>query len=138
MAEANKTLPTQNDAAAFIAAIPDERRRLDCQAVAALMQDVTGEPPVMWGDSIVGFGRYQYRYQSGRTGEWMKLGLASRKDAMTLYFPTYLEHHEDLLARLGKYKAGKGCLYVKRLEDVDLAVLRELMLRTAARPASGT
>jgi hypothetical protein len=123
----NKTQPTAVDAAAFIAAIPDEQRRADCAALAALMQEVTGEPPVMWGDSMVGFGKYAYRYASGRTGEWLVTGFAPRKDNLTLYFCFYLENQAELLARLGKHKIGKGCLYIKRLSDVDEGVLRELV-----------
>lgn len=130
MAEPNKTQPTAQDAFAFIAAIPDEQRRADCAAIAQMMQEATAAPPVMWGDSMVGFGRYQYRYASGRSGEWAKLGFANRKEALTLYFCTYLDEHADLLARLGKHKTGKGCLYIKRLSDVDLGVLRELMVRS--------
>ena len=98
------------------------------------MQEVSGEAPVMWGENIVGFGKYAYRYASGRTGEWPKVGFASRKESLTLYFRDYLDQHADLLARLGKYKVGKGCLYVKRLGDVDADVLRELVARSVATP----
>ncbi len=94
-----KTQPTAASAWDHIAAIPDPQRRQDCQAVAELMQDVTGEPPVMWGESIVGFGRYTYHYASGRSGEWMKVGFASRKDALTLYLGNCVEMHAGALAR---------------------------------------
>lgn len=131
MAE-NKTQPTAANAWDYIAAIPDPQRRADCQAVAELMQDVTGEPPVMWGESIVGFGKYAYRYASGRSGEWLKVGFASRKEALTLYLGACVYRHPEALDRLGKYKAGKGCLYIKRLSEVDSAVLRELVAESAA------
>lgn len=126
-----KTRPTAASAADFIDAITDDGRRRDCKAIAALMTEVTGEAPAMWGDSMVGFGRYAYHYESGRTGEWPKVGFASRKDAITLYFCQPLEQQGDLLARLGKHKTGKGCLYIKRLSDVDLGVLRELLERSS-------
>jgi hypothetical protein len=129
-----KTQPTSADPWDFIASIPDPQRRQDCEAVAKLMQEVAGEAPVMWGDSIVGFGKYAYRYESGRTGEWMKIGFASRKDALTLYLSGGLERNADLLARLGKYKVGKGCLYIKHLGDVDAGVLREMIARSVATP----
>ncbi len=134
MAEA-KTQPTTANAWEFIAGIPDPQRRQDCLAVAELMQEVSGEAPVMWGESMVGFGKYAYKYASGRTGEWPRVGFASRKDALTLYFCGYLENHADLLARLGKHKVGKGCLYIKRLSDVDAGVLRELVARSVAAAA---
>jgi hypothetical protein len=81
----------------------------------------------MWGDSIVGFGKYTYKYESGRTGEWMRTGFSPRKDALTVYLCYYLESQADLLAKLGKHKRGKGCLYLKRLSDVDEGVLRRLI-----------
>lgn len=131
MAE-NKTQPTTANAWDYIAALPDPQRRQDCQAVAELMQEVSGDEPVVWGEGMVGFGKYAYKYASGRTGEWPKVGFASRKDTITLYFTGYLENHTDLLERLGKYKVGKGCLYIKRLSDVDPGVLRELVERSVA------
>jgi hypothetical protein len=131
----NKTKPTDVDPAAFIAAIPDEKRRVDCAALAEIMREVTGQEPVMWGDSIVGYGRYPYKYASGRSGEWMTTGFSPRKDAITLYFCYYLEEQADLLAKLGKHKIGKGCLYIKRLSDIDEGVLRELIAKTTGDQA---
>jgi hypothetical protein len=128
----NKTKPTTTDPADFIAAIPDEKRRADCEALSEIMQEVTGQAPVMWGESIVGFGAYEYRYASGRSGEWLTTGFSPRKDAITLYFCYYLENQADLLARLGKHRVGKGCLYIKRLSEVDEGVLRELIAKAAA------
>ncbi len=129
MAE-NKTAPTGADPQAFIAAISDEQRRQDCAEVARLMQAATDAPPVMWGESIVGFGARHLKYESGREMDWMVLGFANRKDALTLYLPC-LDQQADLVKQLGKYKLGKGCLYIKRLQDVDQNVLSELFRRSA-------
>lgn len=131
-----KTKPTEVNPADFIAAIPDEKRRADCAALAEIMRDVTGQQPVMWGENIIGFGKYAYKYASGRTGEWTITGFAPRKDAITLYFCYYLENQADLLAKLGKHKVGKGCLYVKRLSDVDEGVLRQLIAAAVAEKAA--
>ena len=133
-----KTRVTAASVADFIASVLDERRRRDCEAVLALMQEVTGKPPEMWGDSIVGFGRYTYRYASGQTGEWMLTGFSPRKENLTLYLMgLYLTggpgEDTDLLARLGKHKTGKGCLYIKRLSDVDMGVLRSLVEKSIAQ-----
>jgi hypothetical protein len=128
----NKTQPTDANPAEFIGSIADEKRRADCEALVAIMSDETGHEPVMWGESMVGFGRYTYRYASGRTGEWAITGFAPRKDTITLYFCYYLENQVDLLAKLGKHKTGKGCLYIKRLSDVDEGVLRQLIAKAVA------
>jgi len=126
MAEA-KTQPTKASVAAFLAAIPDEQRRKDCKAVAKLMQEVTGAKPVLWGTSIVGFGTYRYRSASGREGDWPVTGFSPRKNDLTLYIMPGFDRYADLLARLGKHRTGKSCLYLKRLADVDLAVLKEII-----------
>ena len=127
-----KTKPTDASVDAFIDAIPDERKREDARAVAALMAEVTGTPAKMWGSSIVGFGSYHYRYASGREGDFMETGFSPRKQALTLYIMAGFSAYPDLLARLGKHSTGKSCLYIKRLADVDLAVLRELVERSVA------
>ncbi|KQV18506.1 MULTISPECIES: DUF1801 domain-containing protein [unclassified Kitasatospora] len=124
-----KTKPTAADPAAFLAAVPDERRRADAEALCALMAEVTGAPPVMWGSSIVGFGTYHYRGASGRSGDWPPVGFSPRKQALTLYVAEGFEPHQDLLARLGPHTTGKGCLYVKRLDALDETALRELIER---------
>ena len=116
----------------FLDGIANEQQRADAREVAALMQDVTGEPPAMWGASIVGFGSYHYKYASGREGDWMLTGFAPRKQALTLYIMSGFKGEEDLMERLGKYKTGKSCLYVKRLDDVDRDVLRQLVERSVA------
>lgn len=127
-----KTQPTDIDPWEQIANIPDAQRRQDIQALAEMMQEVSGKRPVIWGAGMFGFGTYTYKYASGRSGEWPKVGFASRKDNITLYFCYYLDQQADLLARLGKHRVGKGCLYIKRLSDVDPGVLRELVVRSVA------
>jgi hypothetical protein len=122
-----KTTPNSSDVNQFIAGIEDGQTRADCEALARLLHEVTGEPAVMWGSTIVGFGRYHYRYESGREGDTMILGFSPRKQNLTIYFPGYLEQHRALLARLGKHSVGKGCLYLKRLSDADPGVLRRLL-----------
>ena len=125
-----KTQPTDADAHAFLAAIDDPRRREDGETVCRLMEDVTGERPVMWGETIVGFGSYRYRYESGREGDWMAVGFAPRKDRITLYLMDGFGEYEPLLERLGRHAKGKSCLHIKRLADVDTDVLRELVERS--------
>jgi hypothetical protein len=122
-----KTQPTDDDIAAFLAAIPDERRRADSEAVCRLMAEETGETPVLWGTAIVGFGRHHYRYASGREGDWMAVGFSPRKQNLTLYLMDGFAGYEELLAKLGRHSTGKSCLYIKRLEDVDTDVLREMV-----------
>ena len=132
MAEASsdrRTRPTDADVAAFLDAVPDERRRDDARAVLDLMRTVSGAEPRMWGPSMVGFGRQPYRTADGKEHEWFAVGLAPRKAALTLYGLTYYGSNTDLLERLGPHTTGKGCLYVKRLEDVDREVLTELVRR---------
>ena len=131
MAETQKTQPTSADVDAFLDAIPDEQRRADARALCALMGEVTGEPAVLWGTSIVGFGSYHYRYESGHEGTSALAAFAPRKTALVLYLVGGFEdRHGRLLAKLGPHKTGKGCLYLKRLGDVDLDVLRELVERS--------
>lgn len=127
----NKTRPTNDDVLAFLNAVEPEKKREDSFEILRLMEDVVGEPPVMWGESIVGFGSYHYKYASGREGDWMLVGFSPRKQAITLYLSYGYENFEDLMGKLGKYKTGKACLYVKKVEDVDMDVLRELVKRAA-------
>jgi len=125
MAE-NKTAPTRVSPAAFIKGVTGEQRRKDCQELVALMRDVTGHPPKMWGPSIVGFDRYHYKYASGREGEMLLTGFSPRTQDLVLYLGPGLEN-ATLRARLGKHKIGKGCLYLKTLDDVDRDALRTLV-----------
>ncbi|MDX1569723.1 MAG: DUF1801 domain-containing protein [Xanthomonadales bacterium] len=127
-----KTRPTDSDVQAFLESVADEHRRNDAKQVCELMGEVSGEAPRMWGSSIVGFGRYHYRYESGREGDWFLTGFSPRKQALTLYVMGGFPRHEELMKQLGKYKTGKSCLYVKRLSDVDMAVLRQLIRDSVA------
>ena len=132
MAVEQKTKPTATSAADFIAAVEDPKRRADAEAACALLAEATGESPVMWGPSIVGFGAYHYRYASGHEGDAPLVGFSPRKANLVFYLSGCDERRDDLLARLGKHKAGKGCVYVNRLSDVDAEVLREMAVATAA------
>ena len=126
MAEA-KTKPTDESVDAFLDRIPNEQRREDCRAVAAIMTKATQAEPVMWGAGIVGFGLAAYEYASGRTGDWPVVAFAPRKREIVLYLELAGDEVEDLLAKLGTHKNGKSCLYVKRLADVDQKVLAKLV-----------
>lgn len=130
MAE-NKTQATAANVADFLDRVEPVARREDAKAIARLMERLSGEPPVMWGPGIVGFGRYRYRYESGREGEICRIGFSPRKDALTLYIQDGLSQ-TDLMARLGKYKTGKSCLYVKRLADIDPEILEQLVVASLA------
>lgn len=137
MADAPKTVPTDADPRAFVAAATPERRRRDAERVLDLMADVTGEPPVMWGPSIVGFGSVRYTYASGRSGDWPPVGFSPRKTALTVYLMDGLEAHADDLAQLGPHTTGQGCLYLKDLDRVDVPVLERIVRAAwAARGAN--
>ncbi len=127
-----KTRPTDASVEAFLDAVEDERKRSDARVVAGMMAEITGATGVMWGSSIVGFGSYHYRYASGREGDFLETGFSPRKRALTLYVMAGFSEYDDLLDRLGKHTTGKSCLYVKRLSDIDLDVLRELLERSVA------
>lgn len=131
MAE-NKTKPTTTSVDSYLSAILDDRRREDCKTLATLMSEATGKPPVMWGASIVGFDSYHYRYDSGREGDSCVVGFSSRKGDISVYLTPETLGRKDLMSRLGKYKAGKGCLYLRQLGDVDLATLEALIAAAVA------
>lgn len=126
MAE-NKTKPTKKSVTAFMKDIQDEQMRRDARKVAAMMREATGTRAKMWGASIVGFGEYHYKYDSGREGDFMITGFSPRKQALTLYVIPGFRHFEALMGKLGKYKTGKSCLYIRRLSDVDEQVLKRLI-----------
>jgi Domain of unknown function (DU1801) len=129
-----KTRPTQASVAAYLAAIEDEARRKDCQTLAALMKRVTGHAPRMWGASIVGFDRYHYRYDSGHEGDACVAGFSARKGDISIYLVAGYEAAPTraLLAQLGRHKTGKACLYIKRLADINLPVLEQLVAQSVA------
>lgn len=131
MAE-NKTKPTQASVAAFIGKIADETTRADARTLVRLMQAATGEKPRLWGPSIVGFGRVHYVYDSGREGDMPLVGFSPRKPAIVLYVARGFPGFEALLARLGRHRTTVSCLYVRRLADVDPAVLKEIVVESVA------
>ena len=122
-----KTQPNQGSVVDYLNSVENEKRRADSFSILELMQEVTGEEALMWGDSIVGFGTYRYKYASGRQAEWFLTGFAPRKQNLTLYIMSGFENYEQLLGQLGKHKTGKSCLYINKLEDVNLDVLRKLV-----------
>jgi len=130
MAYALKTKQTTADVDAFLEAVPDPSRRADARALVDLMGEIAGAPAVLWGASIVGFGRYRYTYASGHSGEMCRVGFSPRKAKLVIYLDPDLLQGDPMMARLGKHKTGKSCLYVNRLADVDLAVLRQLIVRS--------
>jgi hypothetical protein len=114
----------------FIKSVKDEQTRDDCFKIAEIMQKATKAEPKMWGTSIVGFGSYHYKGASGREGDWFITGFSPRKQNLTLYLMGGFEDHEELLGSLGKHSLGRGCLYIKRLKDVDIKVLKKLVIRS--------
>ena len=123
----NKTVPNQASVTDFLNAVEDQQKKADCYELLDLMQEITGKSPVMWGPSIVGFGSYHYKYDSGREGDMLLTGFSPRKQNLTMYIMAGFNRYEDLMKKLGKYKTGKSCLYVKKLDDVDRKVLKELI-----------
>jgi len=127
-----KTRPTIASVEKFLNGIADEQRRKDCFRVLEIMKAATKAEPEMWGTSIVGFGRHNYKYESGTKGEWFLTGFSPRKEALTLYLMGGSGRHPDLLKKLGKHKTGRACLYIKKLDDIDLPTLRQLIKRSVA------
>ena len=126
-----KTSRNDGDVGAFMASVPLERRRRDAEVVCELMAEVTGEEATMWGSSIVGFGSLRFRYADGRTSEWFIVGFSPRKQSLTLYLMDGFDHHAALLEQLGPHSTSKSCLYIKRLDAIDIDVLRQLVARSA-------
>jgi hypothetical protein len=130
-----KTQKTRASVAKFIASIEDEKRRKDSRAVLKMMKEITGDKPEMWGPAIIGFGSYHYTYASGHEGDWFLTGFSPRKQALTLYIMSGFSKYDALLKKLGKFKTGKACLYIKKLEDVHLPTLEELIRRSVKHKA---
>ena len=131
-----KTQKNEASVEAFLNRVADEIKRQDSFALLDLMREITGDEPAMWGNSIVGFGHYQFKYASGRENDWFQVGFSPRKQNLTLYIMSGFSAYDALPANLGKHKTGKSCLYIKRLADVDLDVLRELVKQSVARVAA--
>lgn len=132
-----KTKQTETSVEEFLRSVPDEKRRQDCFTILELLKKITGEEPKMWGAGIVGFGNYKYEYDSGREGEWFTAGFSPRKQNLTLYIMSGFTRYEELLAKLGKHKTGKSCLYTNKLEDVNLDVLKELIENSVENVKNG-
>jgi hypothetical protein len=128
----NKTKATKASVSGFIAAIADDSRRADAKTLVKLLQGATGEKPAMWGPSIIGFGSVHYVHDSGREGDTPLIGFSPRKAATVLYGATGFGGADDLLAKLGRHTTGKGCLYIKRLSDVDGSVLKAMIVKSVA------
>jgi hypothetical protein len=131
MAE-NKTQKTSVSPKEFIKSVEDPQRREDAYELLKIFEEETGDKPVMWGPSIIGYGQYHYKYASGREGDWFLAGFSPRKQNMSLYVMMGFDKYQDLLGKLGKFKTGKGCLYINKLDDVDREVLRELIRKSAS------
>jgi hypothetical protein len=122
-----KTKQNDQNVEEFLNQIADEKRRQDCFIILELMKRVTKSEPKMWGSSIIGFGSYQYKYESGQKGNWFLTGFSPRKQNLTLYIMAGFDRYDELMNKLGKYKTGKSCLYIKKIEDIDLPTLSELV-----------
>lgn len=125
-----KTRVNEASVEEFLKSVKDEGTREDCYKIIEIMSKATKAPPKMWGTSIVGFGSYHYKYASGREGDWMLAGFSPRKQNLTLYIMSGFEEYDSLLRKLGKHSTGKSCLYIKRLADVDMKVLKEIVTRS--------
>ena len=122
-----KTRKNDNNPHDFIQSVENEKRRKDALVLLDLIKDITGEEPKMWGGSIIGYGEYTYKYDSGRSGDWFLTGFSPRKQSLSVYIMPGFSRYQALLDKLGKYKTGKSCLYVNKLEDIDLDILKELI-----------
>jgi hypothetical protein len=131
-----KTKVNEASVEGFLNSVADEQARKDCFEILKMMKQVTKKEPKMWGASIVGFGSYHYKGASGREGDWMLIGFSPRKQNLTLYLMHGFEVHKDLLKKLGKHKTSMGCLYIKKLEDVDKKILKELVTESVKRMKS--
>ena len=131
MAE-NKTKPTKASVTAFLNAVENKTRKRDVKVINEMMTRISGEKPTMWGPTMVGFGSHHYKYESGREGDLFMTGFSPRKTSLVLYIMPGYGQFDDIMARLGKHKTGKACLYINKLEDVDMAVLEELITKSVA------
>jgi hypothetical protein len=133
----NKTQPTAMSVNYYLAGLEPEQRRDDARAINAMMRRVTGTVPKMWGDSIVGFGKTHYKYESGREGDWFLVGFAPRKANLVLYIMPGFKEYTPLMKKLGKHKVGKSCLYINKLDEIDMKVLEQLVAKSVAYMKAG-
>ncbi len=131
-----KTKLNDQDPVEFLNIISDPNKRQDCFTLLELMQDATGAEPIMWGDSIIGFGSYHYKYASGREGDWFLVGFSPRKQNLTLYIMSGFGQYDELMSALGKHRTGKSCLYIKKIADVNLDILRKIVKLSAEHMAA--
>ena len=122
-----KTAVNKASVSAFLNAVENDQKRKDAKSILKMMKDITGAKAKMWGPSIIGFGMYTYKYDSGREGDMLKVGFSPRKNALTFYVLAGFARRDELMSKLGKYTTGKSCLYIKKLEDVDVEILKELI-----------
>lgn len=132
MAKELKTKKNSASVSAFISGVKDEQKRADCKTIMKMMKSVTGKQPKMWGKSIVGYDSYHYTYASGKQGDWPVIAFSPRASTITLYIMSGFDEYEDLMKKLGKHKTGKSCLYIQKLEDVDVKVLERIMKKSVA------
>jgi len=125
-----KTKPNDKSVDQFLKKVENPTKKEDSFKILEIMKELTKEEPIMWGDSIIGFGSYHYKYASGREGDWFRVGFSPRKQNLTVYLMTGFEKYKEILNNLGKFKTGKSCLYIKKLKDVDIPSLRELILES--------
>jgi hypothetical protein len=125
-----KTRPTDKSVEEFLNNVENPTRRADSFEILKLMKEVTKEEPIMWGNSIVGFGSYHYKYASGREADWLRVGFSPRKQSLTVYIMDGFEKYDELLNKLGKHKTGKSCLYINKLKDVDMSTLKKLVIES--------
>jgi hypothetical protein len=123
----NKTIETENSVTDFLATISDAKRREDCMSIIDLLSKISDFEPKMWGTSIIGFGIYNYKYESGYAGNAPLAGLASKKNAITVYMASAFDQREELLSQLGKHKSSKACIYIQKLEDIDINILSQIV-----------
>jgi len=122
-----KTKPNKKSVRKFLDSVTDKKKQEDSYSILKLMKEITGTEPVMWGDSIIGFGNYHYKYKTGREGDWFLVGFSPRKQNLTLYIMSGLKRYDELLKKLGKFKTSKVCLYINKLEDVNLNILKKMI-----------
>lgn len=130
----NKTKETKLDPIEFIQSIEDEVKRNDCMIIYNLFKDIIGVDAKMWGESIIGFGTHHFKYESGREGDWFIAGFSPRKQNITLYMQSYIDTEDDIWSKLGKFKHGKACLYIKKLSDIQLNILEEIIKKSMKNP----
>lgn len=127
MSKENKTQPSKSSVASFINNISDENKRKDCKTLLKLMSELSQEKPILWGESMIGFGTYHYKYDSGREGDFFRLGFSPRKSNLTIYLMPGYHNFEKELKALGKHKIGKSCLYINKLTDIDIKILTKMI-----------